>query len=115
MSSPLAGKAQMRPRWAKDTEVEWLLSLGLMSRTARRLVHENGLYQATYDEAKANGLLTQATLNLPAPGPANRDNDEALAWHERHLALARAPRGWDELDRLDLPPCRPDGITPYYG
>lgn len=111
----LAGEGQMRPKFAEDVEMEWLLSLGLMSRTARRLVHLSGLYDATYAEARADDLLSQPTLNTPAPGPANRTNAEALAWHNRHLALAEAPADWPELAELDLPPCRPDGVTPYYG
>ncbi len=111
----LAGRSQMRPKWAEDLEVEWLLSLGLMSRAARRLVHDNGLYAAVEHEAESVDLLTQPTLRHPAPGPASRTPDEALAWHEQHIALARAPHGYEALDALDLPPCRPDGSTPYFG
>lgn len=90
----LAGEGQERPRWAEDDEMDWLLALGLMSRTARRLVHQNGLYDETYEEALRTDLLTQPTVEHPAPGPPDRSPAEAQQWIAEWTARAHAPPGW---------------------
>jgi hypothetical protein len=91
----LAGEGQERPRWAEDDEMDWLLSLGLMSRTARRLVHVNGLYEETLEEAQNTDLLTQPTVEHPSPGPPDRTPEEAAAWIAEWAARAQAPPGYE--------------------
>jgi hypothetical protein len=76
----LVGEGQERPRWAEDLEMDWLISLGLLSRTARRLVHHNGGYEEALVEAQENMILTQPTAACPAPSSGERTDDEAAAW-----------------------------------
>lgn len=65
----LGGTCLERADWADDHEMDWLHSCGLMYLTARRLVHDTGLYHDALDEALDLGLLDQPTLANPTPGP----------------------------------------------
>lgn len=64
----LAGKGLLRPAWAKDREMEWLLLTGLLFLTWRRLVFENGLYDYAEREAEELGLFEPLTLAHPDTG-----------------------------------------------
>jgi hypothetical protein len=57
------------PQWAHDHEVQWLFGMGAIAMTARRIVHETGLYDEVLDEARKLGLLTRPSLSNPTPGP----------------------------------------------
>jgi hypothetical protein len=61
-----------RNRWGKDDGMRWLVSLGLLQITAKRLVHLNGTYEKALHEAIDEGLLTKQeeetfTAKLPEP------------------------------------------------
>jgi hypothetical protein len=91
----LGGRAQERPRWACDIGMDWLLSLGLVFQTARRLVHENGLYQRAFDEAQGLGLLRQPSEQQPAPGPNELQLARARQSRAGALEPSQAPVTWD--------------------
>jgi hypothetical protein len=97
----LGGETQERPRWAGDDQMEWLLWLGSMSLTARRVVHDNGLYESVLAEATTLGLLTQATAERPAPGPADRTRPQVRAMRRARWDAAEAPAGCADLGPFD--------------
>lgn len=78
--------------------MDWLLSMGLVYMTARRLAHQSGIYDRALAEIKALGLDRQPSVAEPAPGP---DTDQL-----RHLAHQRlafidpvaAPTSWFDAD-----------------
>lgn len=84
-----AGRGPERAAWANDDgEMEWLAAMSLLGLTARRVVHETGLYSETYDVVESLGLLSRASVQDPAPGPRNDQVRFAL----RRLGLeARGP------------------------
>jgi hypothetical protein len=52
-----------------------LIAFGLafLGFTIRRLVHANGLYEKTRQEAEGLGLLENASIEDPAPGPTDQE------------------------------------------
>lgn len=91
----LGGKAN-RPAWAKDHEVDWLLGMGIVSLTARRLAHETGLYAAAEGEAEALGLMDQPSHAVPAPGPSEEELAAAQRDREGRLGPVSAPQTWNQ-------------------
>jgi hypothetical protein len=85
------GEGQERPRWAEDLEMDWLISLGLLSRTARRLVHQTGGYEDALAEAEKNLILTQPTATCPAPSPGDRTAQEAAMWIQSWMETESPP------------------------
>ena len=90
----LAGKGVDRPGWADDDEMDWLLSCGLLYQTARRLVHERGLYEIAEAEADELGLLEQPSEDCPAPGPTAHELAGAREAREKVLEKPLEPRSW---------------------
>ena len=86
----LAGKDQARPRWAGDDQMDHLCWMAVTTMSARRVVHENGLYQEVYDEANSAGLLRAATLTNRA-GLPDMSEQEAVAWNRAWKRWAQAP------------------------
>jgi hypothetical protein len=79
----LAGRQQNRARKARDKRVEWIVGLGLLYITARRLAHERGDYQTVLDEMELLGYLNSVSPDNPAPGP-----DPATYWKVRSQRYA---------------------------
>lgn len=88
------------PPWAKGRGMEWLLGAGALALTARRVVHDSGLYERALSEADSLGLLESASRQSPAPGPdpatLNRVFRKREAWLEIHEPVL-APRGYEGL------------------
>jgi DDE family transposase len=95
----LNGKAN-RPAWAKDHEMDWLLGAGIISLTARRLVHEIGLYDLAEAEARDLRLLDQPSAEVPAPGPNEIELAGARRERERILGPAEPPRTWGRAETI---------------
>ena len=72
----IGDKAQRRMKWGGDLDMEWVVSLGCLFMTGRRLVHEMGLYTATYEEAIAEGLLPRPPWGTDSPWPVERVEGE---------------------------------------
>ena len=81
-------------RARKRREHDLLLCAGLTFLTARRLIHETGLYDEVEDEARTLGLLEQPTLANPAPGPSELELARALREREATIGPPEAPRTW---------------------
>ena len=90
----LGGKRLGRADWADDHEMDWLLSCGLMYLTARRLVHETGLYADALEEADTLGLLDQPTLTNPAPGPDELSLARVRRERFQRIGEPRPPSTW---------------------
>lgn len=87
------GPGGMRVKWAKTfKEACWAYMLPLLGLTAKRLVHETGLYGDVQDEASRFDLLTPPTPDEPAPGP---DPLSLAASRERLPIDPVAPTSWD--------------------
>lgn len=69
----MQGRGVERPEWANDVEVTWMLGLGALFLTARRLVFENGLYEQAKAEAQRLHLLDDCTRQELAPGPTGEE------------------------------------------
>lgn len=93
----LAGRAQTRPRWAGDDQMDHLCWMAATTMSARRLVHENGLYEQVLEEARADGLMRAPTAT-DRQGPTNLTEAQALAQRQAWKRWAKAPSGWPELD-----------------
>lgn len=107
----LAGKAQERPRWAGDDQMDHLCWMAVTTMSARRVVHSNGLYAEVYAEAEAEGLLTAPT-RTDRSALADLSAAEASAEEARWRATAEPPPGWPALDELDLNEVPPsDALT----
>lgn len=97
----LAGRDQMRPRWAGDDQMDHLCWMAATTMSARRVVHNNGLYEDVYAEAEAAGLL-QAPTRTDRGTLTNLTQSEAAAEEARWRATAEPPPDWPALDELDL-------------
>lgn len=86
--------AAEHPAWANDVEVNWMLALGSMYLTARRLVFENGLFDRVRDEAAALNLLTDCTEDHPAPGPSAEEVVAVREARRRELGPVAPPASW---------------------
>jgi len=90
-----------RPRWAYDSEMRWICGLSMLTLTARHLIQQNGVYDATEDEASDLGLLVGATAGRPSPGPADRGLDAVAAMRREWIEQTKAPNDsgrWPEID-----------------
>jgi len=92
----LGGTGTQRPKWARDEEMVWLLSCGLLNMTAKRLAHESGRYSEALAEADGLGLLDQPSEALPAPGPDEAQLRGVREARWARLGEARAPRSWGD-------------------
>jgi hypothetical protein len=90
----MQGRGVERPAWANDTEVGWMLGLGALFLTARRLVFENGLYDRANEEAKALRLLQDCTRAKLAPGPTEEEIQAANERRARELGPIAPPDSW---------------------
>lgn len=90
----VGGTAVDRPRWADDVEMDWLVSTAIVFQTARRLIHETGLYEKAFGEVDQLGLLETPSLDVPAPGPESAVLRRIRDSRESELEQAAAPRSW---------------------
>ncbi len=90
----MQGRGAERPAWANDVEVHWMLGLGALFLTARRLVFENGLYARAQEEAEALHLLDDCTRDAPAPAPTRAELDAADGRRARELGKVAPPASW---------------------
>ncbi|HEX3803197.1 MAG TPA: transposase [Solirubrobacteraceae bacterium] len=64
------------PRWVRtDNEFRWLVHSTLLAFTLQRLVHENGFYRRSHQEAEERGYLTPSQ---PSPHPSVVPLDRAF-------------------------------------
>lgn len=88
------GPGAMRVKWArKFREACWAYMLPLLCLSAKRLVHETGLYDEVFGQAAALDLLTPPTRDEPTPGP---DPLSLAANRERLPVDPAAPETWSD-------------------
>ncbi|MGH2910976.1 MAG: hypothetical protein ACRDJ3_00720 [Solirubrobacteraceae bacterium] len=63
------GLGGTRLRTKCETTLDWLIQWGLLTITATRFVHAEGLYEPTQEVAEQLDLLRPATAESPNPGP----------------------------------------------
>ncbi|MGH2878027.1 MAG: hypothetical protein ACRDK4_00235 [Solirubrobacteraceae bacterium] len=90
----MQGRGVERPEWANDVEVNWMLGLGALFLTARRLVFENGLYERAKDEAKTLHLLNASTRENLSHGPTREELDAADEVRVSELGPIAPPESW---------------------
>ena len=56
-------------RTKRESTLDWLIQLGLLTITATRYIHHAGLYEPTREAAEQLDLLRYATPQAPNPGP----------------------------------------------
>jgi hypothetical protein len=64
----IGGTRQNKLRTKCETTLDWLIQLGLLTITATRFVHAEGLYKPTHEVAEQLDLLRYATPASPNPG-----------------------------------------------
>lgn len=92
------GSSPVRAQWADDDGMCWLISLMLLYLTARRVVHETGLYAESHVEAQSLDVRKVADADDPSPGP---DREQAAAARERrrrNQPAMRPPATWPQED-----------------
>lgn len=65
----LGGTRQNKLRTKCETTLDWLIQWGLLTITATRFIHAEGLYEPTQEVAEQLDLLRPATTESPNPGP----------------------------------------------
>ena len=65
----LGGTGQNKLRTKRESTLDWLIQLGLLTITATRYIHHAGLYEPTREAAEQLDLLRYATPQAPNPGP----------------------------------------------
>lgn len=81
-----------RARWADDDGMRWLLSLALVTMTAKRLAHESGAYYRAFEEARQLGHLSKRDLVKAPKAPEDGSGAEARVLSSPE---PEAPSTWD--------------------
>lgn len=85
-----------KPRWVKTTpEMKWLCYGTALTFTLQRLVHANGLYDASLGEAEADGLLVPCEPTAAQEARENQRRAEQLdRLRNKSIPLDRLPMEW---------------------
>lgn len=105
------GTSPVRAAWADDTGICWLISLHMLYLTARRLVHENGMYEQSLAEAEQLGVREIASPANPSPGPDDVTAARAVRLRRGRQGPARAPLTWVEMPDRRTYYHRPDEFS----
>lgn len=89
----IGGKDLNVPRFAGDAEWDWLVALNMVSQTARRVVHEEGLYPRALKVAEDARLFESATTTRPRVGPSGTRLQRAQRGYP--IEEPRAPASWE--------------------
>jgi hypothetical protein len=65
----LGGHGQGKLRTRRESTLDWLIHLGMLTITATRYIHHTDLYERTEQVAHRLDLLRYATPDAPNPGP----------------------------------------------
>ncbi len=87
----LGGTGQNKLRTKRESTLDWLIQLGLLTITATRYIHHVGLYEPTSQIAEQLDLLRYATRDAPNPGPDPVQLKEAEVELERIFGAPQAP------------------------
>jgi hypothetical protein len=98
-----AGEGLMRPRWAKDPQMDHFAWMVATCRTARKVIHLTDAagstrYERARHEADALGLLRMSTAESPGSNIRDRTPSEVKSIRRAWLDAIRPPGRWSDCE-----------------